>query len=301
MSFGVVAIGRNEGERLRQCLQSASRKAPCIVYVDSGSQDGSVALARELGASVVELDLSTPFTAARARNAGYAQLRRLCPDLEFVQFVDGDCELDPAWMDAALEYMRAHPRAAVVCGRRRERHPDASVYNHLCELEWDTPVGLVGSCGGDALLRAAAFDEVGGYSPDLIAGEEPDLCRRLRAAGWEIWRLGIEMTLHDASMTRFAQWWRRNVRSGYATAQAVHRKVGRDLRGALRKVASNTLWALPGSWPLWPVLWLRIYRRRRDSAYATFTVLGKLPNFQGQLSFWLHHARNRGYAIIEYK
>jgi glycosyltransferase involved in cell wall biosynthesis len=300
VSVGIVIIGRNEGERLRRCLLSVAAARP-VVYVDSGSSDGSAALARELGATVVELEPSQPVTAARARNAGFARLAQLCPGLEFVQFVDGDCELVPGWLGAALSHMRAHPRAALACGRRRERFPDASVYNHLCQVEWDTQVGLVRSCGGDALVRAQAFVEVSGFAPQLIAGEEPDLCRRLHARGWEVWRIDAEMTLHDAAMLRFAQWWRRNVRAGYAAAQAVHRRAGRDVRAALRKVISNAAWSLPASWPLWPLLWLRIYGRRRDRLYATFTVLGKLPNLQGQLSFWLDRTRHRGCSIIEYK
>src|SRR5438270_7605806 len=83
---GVVAIGRNEGERLRACLVSARRDCAAVVYVDSGSSDDSVALARPLGVHVVELDLSTPFTAARARNEGFARLQQVEPDRDFVQF-----------------------------------------------------------------------------------------------------------------------------------------------------------------------------------------------------------------------
>jgi GT2 family glycosyltransferase len=299
MQHGLVAIGRNEGERLARCLRSAAGQVADLVYVDSGSTDGSVALARGLGAHVVELDLSTPFTAARARNAGYAALRARRPDLAYVSFVDGDCELAPGWIAQALAHMHAHPRAAVVCGRRRERHPRASVYNHLCDLEWDTPVGLALACGGDALMRAAAFDEVGGFSPELIAGEEPELCARLRAHGWEIWRIAAEMTAHDAAMTRFSQWWRRNVRSGHATAEAWHRPARAAGQG--RRVLSNVLWSLPAAWPLWPALWWRVYRRRPDAAHATFVVLGKLPHLQGQLQFWLDRAQGRRRAIIEYK
>ena len=63
--LGVVAIGRNEGERLRRCLNSVVGRGHTVVYVDSGSTDGSTELARELGADVVELDLSLPFTMAQ--------------------------------------------------------------------------------------------------------------------------------------------------------------------------------------------------------------------------------------------
>ena len=55
-------------------------------------------------------------------------------------------------------------------------------------------MGAARACGGDALMRTAALAEVGGYDPNLIAGEEPELCVRLRAAGWQIYTLDREMT-----------------------------------------------------------------------------------------------------------
>src|SRR3990170_3982962 len=91
--LGIVAIGRNEGERLRACLRSVVGDNRVVVYVDSGSTDGSVEMARSMGAEVVELDLATPFTAARARNEGFHRLEQLNPNVAFVQFVDGDCEV----------------------------------------------------------------------------------------------------------------------------------------------------------------------------------------------------------------
>jgi glycosyltransferase involved in cell wall biosynthesis len=53
---GVVVIGRNEGERLKRCLISATTQSTRVVYVDSGSSDNSPAIARDLGADVVDLD-----------------------------------------------------------------------------------------------------------------------------------------------------------------------------------------------------------------------------------------------------
>src|SRR3954468_10399767 len=150
---GVVAIGRNEGERLRRCLESLEPAARPTVYVDSGSTDGSPDLARSLGADVVALDLSAPFTAARARNAGFERLLAIAPDVEYVQFVDGDCEVDPAWIPTATAAPDAGPEVAVVCGRRRERFPEGTLYNRLCDLEWDGAPGETDACGGDALMR----------------------------------------------------------------------------------------------------------------------------------------------------
>src|SRR4249919_2565668 len=93
---GVVAIGRNEGERLRKCLESVNRTAEWVVYVDSGSTDGSAAMARDMG---------VPFTAGRARNEGFRRLREVAPSLAYVQFVDGDCELIEYWLEKAVVYL----------------------------------------------------------------------------------------------------------------------------------------------------------------------------------------------------
>lgn len=216
-----VVIGRNEGARLVACLASLTGRVRRLVYVDSGSSDGSVQAARDAGAQVVALDMGAPFTAARARNAGLAVLADDPP--AFVQLVDGDCAVQPGWISAALAGFADHPAAVVICGRRRERFPEASLYNALADREWDTPIGPALACGGDALMRFDAVQAVGGYDPTLIAGEEPDLCLRLRAKGGEVWRIDAEMTLHDAAMTRFSQWWKRSVRAGHAFAEGATR------------------------------------------------------------------------------
>jgi len=225
--IGIVVIGRNEGERLIKCLKSVkSEIVTDTVYVDSGSTDGSIAAAERLGVAVFNLDMNRPFTAARARNEGFVALTSLNPNVQFVQFIDGDCELVPGWLATALKFLEQRNDVGVVCGRRREQHPDASIYNRLCDVEWNTPIGEATECGGDAMIRCDAFKVAAGYRIELIAGEEPELCLRLRDLGWKIWRLDAEMTRHDAAITRFGQWWKRTVRSGYAYAEIarLHRK-----------------------------------------------------------------------------
>ena len=320
---GVVAIGRNEGERLRGCLASVAGRVACVVYVDSGSTDGSESLARQFGAEVVALDMTRPFTAARARNAGLQRLRERLPGVRRVQFVDGDCEVVPGWLARAHAFLDAEPRVAAVCGRRRERHPERTVYNRLCDLEWDTPIGEARACGGDAMMRVEALAAVGGYRDDLIAGEEPELCVRLRAAGWRVHRLDAEMTRHDAAMTRFGQWWRRTLRSGYAFAQgaALHgappeRHWVRETRSALAWGAGVPLAALvaivlAGAWGAlvllaYPAQVARLALRAGRSEplrwrRPLFLVLGKLPEALGVLRFRLHRMRGRHGALIEYK
>lgn len=324
--IGVVAIGRNEGQRLVRCLESVIGRAGAVVYVDSVSTDDSVNAARQRGAEVVCLDLSKPFTAARARNEGFAALMRIDPKLEYVQFVDGDCEIAEGWLERAKSTLNENAKLAVVCGRRRERNPQQTIYNRLCDMEWNTPVGKAQACGGDALVRVRAFEEVGGYDPSVIAGEEPEMCIRLRRRGWEIERIDAEMTLHDAQMTRFGQWWKRSVRAGHAYAQgaAMHgREPGRHW---VHQVRSNWVWglivpviALGAAWPTWgislvllglyPLLGWRISRsmRRRGfgpadaRVYAVFCVIGKFPNVWGQIRYHAMRLLGRNSRIIEYK
>lgn len=321
--IGVVVIGRNEGQRLERCLASLEGSADKVVYVDSGSVDGSVQMARQRGVEVLALDMTRPFTAARARNEGFARLQRLLPTMRHVQFVDGDCEVAAGWLPKAQAFLYAHPAVAVVCGRRRERFPQHSVYNLLCDLEWDTPIGEAKACGGDALMRADAFAAVSGYRASLIAGEEPELCVRLRAAGWKIWRLAEEMTLHDAAMTRFGQWWQRSLRAGYAFAEGAYLHGAAPERHWLRESRRAWLWglglplaivlacALLGSWGLlllavYPLQAVRLARRggrsvRENWLQAVFLVLGKFPEMLGQVRFLLNRFGAGKTVLIEYK
>jgi GT2 family glycosyltransferase len=312
--ISAVVIGRNEGQRLIDCLTSIQGQVGRIVYVDSGSTDGSCVEARHLGAEVVELNMDAPFTAARARNTGLARLMDTDSAPDHVQFVDGDCVLDPGWIPAAVAFLEAHTEVAVVCGRRRERFPDASVFNRLVNREWDTPVGAARACGGDALMRTAALAEVGGYNPDLIAGEEPELCVRLRASGWRIWRLDAEMTLHDAAITRPGQWWNRARRAGHAYAEgaAMHgrpperHKVAETRRAALWGLAlpAATILALlfgVALLLLWPVQVARLWRRSGDLAEALALTFGKLAEGQGVATYWLRRLTGGQKRLIEYK
>ena len=214
---GIVVIGKDEGERLRACLESLKVNRVPIVYVDSGSTDDSVALAKDYSAEVVELDMSTPFSAARARNAGYQQLLKLQPDIQFIQFIDGDCTLDPDWLSAAVDSFNQDDKLAAVVGHLHEKNPDLSPYNKLCELEWRSPAGEAadGEFGGIVMLRASVLQEVGGYNPDLIAEEEPELGARMYHAGYRTRKIDQNMATHDANMTHFMQWWKRTVRFGY--------------------------------------------------------------------------------------
>lgn len=326
-SIGVVVIGRNEGKRLERCLLSILSEGVIVCYVDSGSSDGSVAMASALGVYVVELDTSISFTAARARNAGFDKLLKLAPNLEYVQFVDGDCQVAQNWLSVAAKYLDEHQEVVVVCGRRRERFPSASRYNRLCDIEWDTPIGETKACGGDSMMRVNAFKAVGGFNQALIAGEEPELCLRLRTNKGVIMRINEEMTQHDAQMTNIGQWWKRSLRAGHAYAQVAHMHGKNSEQYWVKESRSIWLWgfilpsiAIATSWltygfsllivaSLYTYLFYRIYQYGRATGltaqdarlYALYCILSKFPSSQGQIQFHLSRLLKRQPTLVEYK
>lgn len=332
MSIGVIVIGRNEGERLRRCLLSVLAAGGQRVYVDSGSQDGSPELARALGTEVVELDLARPFTAARARNEGFRRLVELAPDVEHVQFVDGDCEIVPGWFDAAMATLQAQPDLAIVAGRVRERHPEASVYNRLGDLEWNVDgAGEVQAVGGIFMVRRRAFEGVGGFDATVAAGEEPELCQRLIRQEWRVLRLDQAMAWHDLAMTRFGQWWRRQVRNGYGGLDVVRRFGLARYRRSLWRVRFWSAWPLlviaaavgvdavagrllgalaaTAACALWPFQCTRIALRTRQQghalslsmAHAFFTMVSYWPQMLGQMRYLMDRSVGRSLRLIEYK
>jgi len=314
MKTGVVVIGRNEGRHLNQCLQSLIKEAGCIVYVDSGSTDNSLEIADSFKISIVELDSTIPFSPARARNTGLAYLLQAKPNIQFVQFVDGDCEISLGWLALAQRELEVQSHVAVVCGTLCERFPNLSIYHQLCAIEWNQPSGEIECSGGIAMMRVTALQEVGGFNPTLIAGEEPELCYRLRQQEWKIIRLQSDMAWHDAQMTRFTQWWKRSIRSGYGYAHVfwLHKNKPKSLWK--KENLSNWFWgllmplltiisieptygySLGGLLFVYMLLAYKIYKHmqqrnfssRESMIYALFCILGKFPNMFGQSSFLIN-------------
>ncbi|MFD1195094.1 glycosyltransferase [Seohaeicola saemankumensis] len=329
-TVAAVAIGRNEGERLQRCLTSLVGQVGRVVYVDSGSSDDSVAFARGIGVDVVELDMTRPFTAARARNAGFAALMQDSPRPDLVQFVDGDCAVVDGWIDTARAHLDAHPELGLVTGWRSEIGPEASIYNAMCDMEWHRPAGPIIACGGDMLVRRTAFEAVDGLNPALIAGEDEEFCLRLAAAGWGLERLPEPMTRHDAAMTRFSQWWQRAVRAGHAFAQ-IGRIHPQHFRPERRRVLfygvilplvalAGIIMALAGTvlagllltvavLTVYELSWLRTTRglmrdglpAREAMRHALLLTISKFPNVIGALTYYARLLQRRDMHLIEYK
>lgn len=330
--IGIVVIGRNEGERLRRCLDSALGQYAPVIYVDSGSTDDSVRMAIDMGVGVVELDMSSPFCAARARNEGVEALVKLNSEVRFIQFVDGDCEIIDNWLPTAASALANDHKLAVVAGWLHERFPKNSIYNRLGDLEWNfSGAGKVDSVGGIFMIRREAFDSVGGFDRTVPAGEEPELCNRLKQQGWDLQRLDHEMAWHDLAMTRFSQWWRRMIRFGYGSKDvAIRFGLPRFKRNNLRAQAWS-VWLLTALFlgialaavplgslgtlailmciALWPTQLVRIAFRtwrkgqplKLAAAYGFFIMISFWPQMIGQVLWILDHARKRSFRLLEYK
>ena len=329
-NLGVVAIGRNEGDRLILCLDSLNQLLPNtvpIIYVDSGSTDNSIAAAEARGAHVLALDMSIPFTGARARNAGFEHLVTHFPAVDYVQFIDGDCELLPGWIEAAIDELEQHPQTAVAFGRLLERFPDASPYNRVAAMDWNVPVGEAFASGGLAMMRIKAVQAVGGFNEKMICGEEPDLCIRLRQEGWKTWRVDRDMAFHDIDMHRFGQWWKRSVRGGWAVAEgkAMYGNTVEDYMnresfsgwtwGAIIPLVAISLAGISHGVTIllllagYLLLAVKIYWYRQQlgepvqhaAIYAFFCVVSKLPQVIGQAKYWINRWREKPATLIEYK
>jgi GT2 family glycosyltransferase len=322
-----VVIGRNEEPRLQRCLESVRAECELVVYVDSASTDDSVGVARRSGVDVVELDGNTRMSAARGRNAGVSHLERVAPGTDYVQFIDGDSELSPGFIARGVEELEKRPKAAAVCGRLREKNRAGSIYNRVCDVEWTLPYGEIEWCGGIAMMRVSAFREVGGFDPTLIAGEEPDLCAKFRARGYQIWSISHDMALHDADMMQLSQWWQRNVRTGHAYAEAIARRPDDPAMHATGAVRSILFWglAVPGASLLlapptgglslvgaaaaYPTLFYRIYQEKKAlgfsesdaRVYAAFCVLAKFPQAFGLVRYEVLRLLGERSGLIEHK
>jgi glycosyltransferase involved in cell wall biosynthesis len=325
--IGVVVIGRNEGERLVRSLESVVDGVRPVVYVDSGSTDRSCEEARDRGVTVVSLDMTRPFTAARARNAGFEWLHQHYPDVEYVQFIDGDCEVVSGWLEAATQTLDANPEVVAVWGWRRERYPERSIYNRICDVEWrmGTP-GETAAFGGDVMIRVRPLAAVGGYDPTVIAAEDDELAVRLRQNGGKILQIDRVSTLHDANMYHLSQWWNRAKRCGYAFAlvnslhgAAPERKFAREIKrtwlwGAIAPLGMLVL--APFTYGLsllgfgrYPLVALRtcLQTHKRGFSWSDSVAWGLscgvsvFPEVTGAIRFQLNRLRHQQHQIIEYK
>jgi glycosyltransferase involved in cell wall biosynthesis len=327
-AISIVVIGRNEGERLARCLKSLKQirrvEVREVIYVDSASTDGSPLLAARLGANTLAVHSDRP-TAALGRNAGWR-----CATADLILFLDGDTVLHPDFLRVAAEALSGSATLACVWGHRREINSERSVYSRVLDLDWIYAPGLVEFCGGDALFRRDALVESGGFDEGLIAGEEPELCRRLRALGYGILHIDVPMTGHDLQITRWIQYWRRATRAGHAYAEVSERfrgsadpfwtldrrrnimrggfwltsltlALGASIRyGVLPLLGWSAILTLMTLRTAWKARW-KSNDRWAVILYGLHSHLQQVPILVGQLQYEMTKGRRSARKLIEYK
>lgn len=322
-NLGVVVIGRNEGLRLSNTLGVLVSIGSPVIYVDSRSTDNSVMIAESLDVEVLELLGVKPVNASRARNDGANVLLARFPNLRYLQFMDGDTELDAGWLATAIRHLDEHPEVGFVCGQLREKDRDENIYRRLCDMEWrweSTDNAEPCRLGGMGLMRVSAFVKSGGYDESLIAGADPELYSRLVQDGWKLHVLSELMGVHDSGMVSFRQWWTRNVKSGFGFADGQNTGTwGRERRStllwggflpliALIATIFLTGWALVLLFLL-PLNAIRIWFSpvKREFAnvdrwlYAFSCMVMKIPQFVGIVKYhWRSQSRQTA-SVIQYK
>jgi cellulose synthase/poly-beta-1,6-N-acetylglucosamine synthase-like glycosyltransferase len=249
---------------------------------------------------------------------------------DIVLFLDGDMTLAPDFVKDSIGEFR-NPAIGVVFGDCRESEPQDSIYNRILDLDWIVPVGLVEYCGGAALIRRELLERIGGYNEHLIAAEDTELCSRIRATGSTILHVDRPMVRHDLAITRFSQYWRRAVRSGYAYAEVAEQISPSDAPVWYRNARRNRIQgaAMIALIALGPILSIKlgsvmpvmiviafiaalalrtaIRTQWKKSPLSTRLLHGlhshlvQIPLLFGQLKYQWDRSRGRSSELIEYK
>jgi GT2 family glycosyltransferase len=239
----VTVVAYHGADLVERCLASTRHLAGLgtLVVVDHG--DGRCAeLARAAGA----IGLTDPTNPGFGAGQNRAVAATSSP---YVLLLNPDAELDPAGVAAGLLHLDAHPDVAMVQGvvtSDRTGRPERSAGRSLGPLHLlgralalrglarHVPARLVGALGladqvdrvpahptevetlaaTAVLVRASAFAAVGGFDTSyFLYGEDLDLCRRLRAAGWRLVNLPLPWARHRDGATsggrvrRELHWW----------------------------------------------------------------------------------------------
>ena len=173
--LSVVVIARNEERHIGACLEALKRAltqmpGTPVLLVDSSSTDRTIEIARRYPVAIYSY-AGPIFSAAAGRRIGFERTASRA-----VLFIDGDCCIEPGWIDLALGILERNRDVAVVYGARREVFEGATE-----EAIIAAPKAAEYELGGNALYRASTLRTAGGFDPYLRAGEEAELLGRIVA------------------------------------------------------------------------------------------------------------------------
>ena len=216
-----VVISRNEEPWIESTLHAALAAVEPyadseVVLVDSCSADRTVARAQQFPIRLVELRPNAPLSPALGRLVG-----QHLTSSRYILFVDGDTEIDAAWVATALEYLDDHPHVAAVDGKLPELYYEGGrVVGSSPDMfgAGDSPAEVEG-LGGNAVYRRRALERVGSFNPFIVSYEEAELAARLRRIGSVVVRLPAVMGTHRTgrrgSLQELGRRYRENLIKGY--------------------------------------------------------------------------------------
>ncbi|CAN5614469.1 glycosyltransferase [soil metagenome] len=216
--IGIKALNeeRHIAASIESALAACARVGGTVVLADSGSTDHTIAIAQHY-ADVRILQLADP--AQRSCGTG-AQLAFQAASARYFYLLDGDMVLDPAFLEAGIAFLEAHPRHAAVGGLVSEANLGSIEFELRARNDRLKGSAIAGDvdrldCGG--LYRVEAIRSVGYFADrNLHAFEEFELGARLRAAGWNLARIDVAAVVHHGHAVGGYRLMLRRLRSGYA-------------------------------------------------------------------------------------
>lgn len=192
----VVVIGRNEEKHLEACFRSIfNMNYPHnkleIIYVDTDSRDKSVDIAKQFNVKIAEEQSDFP-SPGLARNRGIREAQ-----YEIIHFIDGDMTVDRNYLKNAIPTLQKNNIACVI-GDISERYSDRSFLAKVLNYPWrKRKKGIVDAPGAGGTFLKSILQEIGGYNPLILKGQETELGFRIRQKGYQIYKIENKMGTHD--------------------------------------------------------------------------------------------------------
>lgn len=185
-----------------------------VVVVDNGSGDDSVAW---LASDWPEIEV-----VRLAQNIGVTRALNVCLDAadgEFVALLNNDLELDARCLSELVEALQAHPQAASAGGKLLDFHQRQVIdgagdvftwrgtghrrgHGETDRGQYEQPRAIFGACGGAAVYRRSALQEVGPFDEDFYAFfEDVDWSLRAQLAGYQCRYVPSAIAYHMGSAT----------------------------------------------------------------------------------------------------
>ncbi|MEZ5893837.1 MAG: AAA family ATPase [Parvularculaceae bacterium] len=160
---GVVVYSGDPRVSPEAAIRSAGERP--VVFAPALQMPDAIAAARRLGAGVIDPPAKGMLTAGRARNAGYRQLKKIAPNLHYVQFIDAAAAIDPDWIGGAERFMERRPEVAVIEGRAQLSTGDNVLFPTLAEQRKnETPGEIVRLAGAAARSCARTLKPPAGFA-----------------------------------------------------------------------------------------------------------------------------------------